>query len=83
MTPRSMPTSSSCLQANQSLLAARDRLEQARSIARVATAEMFPQVSTDPSALREGAGTNRPLNGAAVPTSLHAECFHGSVQHQL
>jgi outer membrane protein, multidrug efflux system len=52
------------LQANQSLLASRDRLEQARSIARVATAGLFPQLSTDPGAVREGAGANRPLNGA-------------------
>ncbi len=63
------------LAANQSLLAARDRLQQARSIARVATAEMFPQVSTDPSALREGAGTNRPLSGAVVPTSYTQNVF--------
>ena len=41
------------LQANQSLVAARDRLDQARSLARVATAGMFPQLSADPSALRE------------------------------
>ena len=41
------------LQANQSLVAARDRLDQARSLARVATAGLFPQVSTDPSAVRE------------------------------
>src|SRR5258708_21509433 len=40
------------LQANQSLVAARDRLSQARSLARVATSEMFPQLSVDPSALR-------------------------------
>jgi NodT family efflux transporter outer membrane factor (OMF) lipoprotein len=52
------------LQANQSLVAARDRLDQARSLARVATAAMFPQLSADPSALRERAGANRPLNGA-------------------
>jgi outer membrane protein, multidrug efflux system len=52
------------LQANQSLLASRDHLEQARSIARVATAGLFPRVSTDPGAVREGAGANRPLNGA-------------------
>jgi multidrug efflux system outer membrane protein len=52
------------LQANQSLVAARDRLDQARSLARIATAGMFPQLSTDPSALRERAGANRPLNGA-------------------
>jgi multidrug efflux system outer membrane protein len=53
------------LQANQSLVAARDRLEQARSLARVATAEMFPQLSADPSAVRERGSANRPLNGQA------------------
>jgi len=51
------------LQANQSLEAARDRLNQARSLARVATADYFPQLSTDPSALRERGSGNRPLNG--------------------
>ncbi|MGA8437307.1 MAG: efflux transporter outer membrane subunit [Candidatus Sulfotelmatobacter sp.] len=51
------------LQANQSLEAARDRLNQARSLARVATADFFPQFSTDPSALRERGSGNRPLNG--------------------
>jgi outer membrane protein, multidrug efflux system len=53
------------LQANQSLEAARDRLNQARSLARVATADYFPQLSTDPSAVRERGSGNRPLNGAA------------------
>jgi multidrug efflux system outer membrane protein len=51
------------LQANQSLEAARDRLNQARSLARVATADYFPQLSTDPSAVRERGSGNRPLNG--------------------
>lgn len=51
------------LQANQSLVAARDRLDQARSLARVATANYFPQLSADPSALRERGSGNRPLNG--------------------
>jgi outer membrane protein, multidrug efflux system len=55
------------LQANQSLIAARDHLDQARSLARVATADMFPQLSADPSALRERGSGNRPLNGE-VPT---------------
>jgi multidrug efflux system outer membrane protein len=55
------------LQANQSLVAARDRLDQARSLARVATADMFPQLSADPSALREHSGSNRPLAGQAPP----------------
>jgi outer membrane protein, multidrug efflux system len=53
------------LQANQSLAAARDNLEQARSLARVATSGLFPQLSTDPSAVRERGSGNRPLNGAA------------------
>ena len=51
------------LQANQSLVAARDRLDQARALARVSTADMFPQLSTDPSAVRERGSGNRPLNG--------------------
>ena len=53
------------LQANQSLVAARDRLNQARSLARVATAGYFPQVSADPSIVRERGAGNRPLNGAS------------------
>ena len=53
------------LQANQSLIAARDRLSQARSLARVATADYFPQASTDPSVVRERGSGNRPLNGAS------------------
>jgi outer membrane protein, multidrug efflux system len=58
------------LQANQSLIAARDRLNQARSLARVATADYFPQLTTDPSALRERGSGNRPLNGQA-PTIIN------------
>ncbi len=53
------------LHANQSLVAARDRLNQARSLARVATAGYFPQVSADPSIVRERGSGNRPLNGAS------------------
>ena len=54
------------LQANQSLAAARDRLNQARSLARVATANYFPQISTDPNAVRERGSGNRPLNGGVL-----------------
>jgi multidrug efflux system outer membrane protein len=58
------------LQANQSLLAARDRLSQARSLARVAASNFFPQLSADPGALRERGSGNRPLNGfVATSTS--------------
>jgi len=53
------------LQANQSLIASRDRLNQARSLARVATADYFPQAAADPSAVRERGSGNRPLNGAS------------------
>lgn len=53
------------LQANQSLVAAKDRLNQARSLARVATAGYFPQIAADPSAVRERGSGNRPLNGSA------------------
>ena len=53
------------LQANQSLAAARDRLDQARSLARIATAAYFPQVSTDPNAVRQRGSGNRPVNGAS------------------
>jgi multidrug efflux system outer membrane protein len=53
------------LQANQSLVAARDRLNQARSLARVAAAGYFPQLAADPSAQRVRGSGNRPLNGFA------------------
>jgi multidrug efflux system outer membrane protein len=66
------------LQANQSLLAARDRLNQARSLARVATAAYFPQVSTDPNAIRERGSGNRPLNGFSSSTS-HASPYTQTV----
>lgn len=54
------------LRANQSLTAARDRLNQARSLARIATSAYFPQVATDPNAVRERGSGNRPLNGASA-----------------
>ncbi len=58
------------LKANQSLEAARDRLQQARSLARIATADFFPQLSADPSGYRERGSGNRPLNGEA-PTIIN------------
>jgi NodT family efflux transporter outer membrane factor (OMF) lipoprotein len=36
---------------------------------------LFPQLSTDPSAYSQGAGTNRPLNGALVATSYSQHVF--------
>ncbi len=55
------------LQANQSLEAARDRLTQARSQARIASSAYFPTVSADPSGQRERLSGNRPLSGSTVP----------------
>jgi NodT family efflux transporter outer membrane factor (OMF) lipoprotein len=49
------------LNANQSLSAAKDRLSEARSLARVATAGYFPTVSTDPNASRQRYSGHRPV----------------------
>lgn len=67
------------LQANQSLVAARDRLSQARSLARVATADYFPQVAADPSAVRERGSGNRPLNGAITTNGVQPRPYTQSV----
>lgn len=64
------------LQANQSLAAARDRLSHARSLARVATADYFPQVSADPNAIRERGSGNRPLNGVVQPVKPYTQSVY-------
>jgi multidrug efflux system outer membrane protein len=71
------------LASNQSLSAAKDRLSQARALARVASAGYFPTVSTDPNASRQRYSGNRPevvtigrpltQNTFAVPFSLNYE----------
>jgi NodT family efflux transporter outer membrane factor (OMF) lipoprotein len=61
------------LKANQSLIAARDRLEQARAFARVATSGLFPQLSTDPNGQRARVSANRPVLGGTPPTSAITE----------
>ena len=55
------------LQANQSLDAARDRLSQARSQARIASSAYFPALSADPSGQRQRLSGDRPLSGSTVP----------------
>jgi outer membrane protein, multidrug efflux system len=52
------------LQANQNLMAAQDRLSQARALARVASAGYFPTLSADPGGQRQRLSGNRPLSGA-------------------
>lgn len=64
------------LQANQSLAAARDRLSQARALARVATADYFPQVSADPNIVRERGSGNRPLNGLVQPVTPYTQSMY-------
>jgi NodT family efflux transporter outer membrane factor (OMF) lipoprotein len=49
------------LAANQSLAAARNRLDQARSLARVASAGLFPTLTADPGASRTRYSGNRAL----------------------
>src|SRR5271165_46009 len=56
------------LAANQSLAAAQDRLSRARSLARVASAGLFPTMSTDPSASGVRYSGNRP--GSATPETV-------------
>ena len=48
------------LKANQSLAAAKDRLAEARSLARVTSAGFFPNFSADPNASRNAYSGNRP-----------------------
>jgi outer membrane protein, multidrug efflux system len=54
------------LQANQSLTAAQDRLAEARSLARIASAAYFPSLSADPSGQRQRISGNRPLSGEVL-----------------
>lgn len=62
------------LAANPSLAAARDRLNQARALARVASAALFPVATTDPTASRNRYSGNRPqilTSGAPLTQSLY------------
>ncbi len=55
------------LAANQSLAAARNRLDQARSLARVTSAALFPTLGADPNASRARYSGNRPAT--SIPTT--------------
>lgn len=57
------------LQANQSLVAAQDRLSQARSQARIASSAYFPALSVDPGGQRQHLSGNRPVSGSKVATA--------------
>jgi multidrug efflux system outer membrane protein len=74
------------LQANQSLVAARDRLLEARSQARIASAAYFPELTADPSGVRERLSGNRPLSGSTVglrPVTQNVFAVPFSVSYEL
>ena len=66
------------LKANQSLAAARDRLNQARALARVTSAGTFPTFNTDPSAARNRYPANRP--GQPTSSAPSAPLTQGDYQ---
>jgi len=82
------------LQANQSLTAARNRLLEARALARISSGVYFPAMSADPSGQREKVSVNRPFAGGELPpftqsnfvipfsVSYEADLF-GSVRRNL
>lgn len=63
------------LQANQTLAAALDRLEQARAFARVASSGLFPQLAGGMSASRERLSGNRPVTGPIAPSPATGNVF--------
>lgn len=56
------------LDANQSLVAARDRLAEARAQARIASAAYFPTINADPAGQRQRISGNRPAVGSTAAT---------------
>src|SRR5579864_8205857 len=60
------------LASNQSLIAARDRLDQARSLARIASAGFFPTLDADPGGSRTRYSQNRPLNTTGTAVTQNA-----------
>jgi outer membrane protein, multidrug efflux system len=72
------------LAANQSLTAARERLNQARALARVASSGLFPTMSTDPNGSRTRYSGNRPENTTAgVPLTQSAYEIPFTVNYEV
>ena len=59
--------------ANQTLEAARDRLNQARTFARVQSSVLFPQTSVSPSVERQRYSGNRPTLGSPISPATDTE----------
>jgi outer membrane protein, multidrug efflux system len=62
-------------QANQSLKAAVERVDQSRALALVTQARLYPAVSADISAARQRAGANRPIPPGVVASSYSYNTF--------
>jgi len=60
-----------CGRQNQNLKAAFARLQQARAETRIARADLFPQITLDPSAARARTSPNSPRFLAGAPTTLN------------
>ncbi len=72
------------LQANQSLVAAQDRLLQARAQARIATSAYFPTVTVDPSVVRQEVSSNRSFSGGELaPFTQSNYAIPFSVSYEL
>jgi len=70
--------------ANQSLAAARERLNQARALARVASSGLFPTLSTDPNGSRTRYSGNRPENSTVgVPLTQSAYEIPFTVNYEV
>jgi len=71
------------LQASQSLVAAEDRLSQARSQARIASSAYFPTLIADPSGQRQRLSGNRPLAVSPKPVTQDVFTVPFSVSYEL
>jgi multidrug efflux system outer membrane protein len=60
---------------NQSLKAAVERVDQARALARIAQAQLYPAVNADPSASRAHTGANRPVQPGTAAASYTYNTF--------
>ena len=60
---------------NQDLAAAAAQLEQAKALVKVARADFFPQLSAQPTAIRQRTSANAPVAGAAAGTAYTYNTF--------
>jgi outer membrane protein, multidrug efflux system len=60
---------------NQNLVAMAAQLDRARALVKVARADFFPQLSTQPTALRQGTSANAPFAGKPAGTAYTYNTF--------